>query len=142
METFDLEVGGKTKAISNGGGYCGFLNTVVSLALIQYLEEQGTYSPGFLIADSPMTQLSESEYKEKHNTLISGLLDYLLSIYKDEKSLNRTTHEQIIIFEHKDRMPKQIEELAIVPHVKIIEFTGDKAHGRYGFLNDVFEYEQ
>jgi len=141
METFDLEVGGRPKSISNGGGYCGFLNTVVALAMIEFLEEQGAYSPGLLIVDSPMTQLSESEYKAKQETLISGLLDYLLGIYKDETDSTRTSAEQIIIIEHKDRMPMLVDTLADTPHVKVIEFTQDKKHGRYGFLDGVYQYE-
>jgi hypothetical protein len=141
METFDLEVGGKAKAISNGGGYCGFLNTVVALAMIEFLEEQGAYSPGLFIVDSPMTQLSESEYMEKQNTLISGLLDYLFGIYSDDAYSSQTSAEQIIIIEHKDRMPTQIADLSKIPHVKVTEFTRDKEHGRYGFLDGVYQYE-
>ena len=138
METFDLEVGGRAKAISNGGGYCGFLNTVVALAFIEFLEEQGAYSPGFLIVDSPMTQLSESEYKAKQDTLVSGLLEYLLGIYDKDADSLQTSAEQIIIIEHKDRMPTLVDTLTDAPHVKIIEFTQDKEHGRYGFLDGVY----
>jgi len=141
LDTFDLEVGGRAKSISNGGGYCGFLNTVVALAMIEFLEEQGAYSPGMLIVDSPMTQLSESEYKAKQDTLVSGLVAYLLGIYSKSTNLDQTSAEQIIIIEHKDRMPILIDQLIDKPHVKIIEFTQDKEHGRYGFLDGVFEYE-
>jgi len=38
-------------------------------------------------------------------------------------------------------MPILIDQLIDKPHVKIIEFTQDKEHGRYGFLDGVFEYE-
>jgi chaperonin cofactor prefoldin len=141
MDVFDLEVGGKAKAISNGGGYCGFLNTVVVLALIEFLEEQGTYSPGLFIVDSPMTQLSESEFVEEKDTLISGLLDYLLDIYKSDAESDQTSAEQIIVIEHKDRMPARIDELANIRHVKVTEFTRSKEHGRYGFLDGVYWYE-
>lgn len=140
METFDLEIGGKPKSISNGGGYCGFLNTVVALAMVEFLEEQGVYSPGLLIVDSPMTQLSEPEYKSKQETLISGFLNYLLKIHNGEANSTRTSTEQIIIIEHKDRMPT-LDRLANTPHVKVIEFTQDRDHGRYGFLDGVYQYE-
>jgi hypothetical protein len=139
METFDLEVGGRAKAISNGGGYCGFLNTVVALTLVEFLEEQGAYSPGLFVVDSPMTQLSESEYTEKQDTLVSGLLDYLIRIYASDADADQTSAEQIIIIEHKDRMPTQLDKLANIPHVKVTEFTRDKEHGRYGFLDGVYE---
>ena len=141
METFDLEVGGRSKALSNGGGYCGFLNTVVALAMIEFLEEQGAYSPGILIVDSPMTQLSESEYKAKQDTLISGLLDYLLGIYRRDADSARTSAAQIIIIEHKDKMPTLADTFAEASHVKVIEFTQDEKHGRYGFLDGVYQYE-
>jgi peptidoglycan hydrolase CwlO-like protein len=141
MDAFDLEIGGREKAISNGGGYCGFLNTVVALALVEFLEEQGAYSPGLFIVDSPMTQLSESEYMEKQDTLVSGLLDYLLGIYAEDADADQTSAEQIIIIEHKDRMPTQLDELANKKHVKVAEFTRDKEHGRYGFLEGVYQYE-
>ena len=141
MDTFDLEVGGRVKAISNGGGYCGFLNTVLALALIEFLEEQGAYSPGLLIVDSPMTQLSESEYKDEQDTLISGLLGYLMDIYSKDADCPQTSAEQIIIMEHKDRMPSLANILADAPHVRVIEFTQDKEHGRYGFLDGVYQYE-
>ena len=141
METFDLEVGGQAKGASNGGGYCGLLNAVVALALIEFLEEQGEYSPGLLMIDSPMTQLSESEYKAKQDTLVSGLLNYLFAIYCKDADSTRTSAEQIIIIEHKERMPSLMEKLIGAPHVKVIEFTQDKTHGRYGFLDGVYQEE-
>jgi acyl-coenzyme A thioesterase PaaI-like protein len=49
METFDLEINGRPKGVSHGGGYCGLLNTVVALALQEYLGEKGAYAPGLLI---------------------------------------------------------------------------------------------
>lgn len=141
METFDLEIGGRPKALSNGGGYCGFLNTIVALAMIEFLEEQGEYSPGVLVVDSPMTQLSESEYTEKQNTLVSGLLDYLLNIYRRDADSPQTSAAQIIIIEHKDKIPTLSDTMAKVSHFKIIEFTQDKEHGRYGFLDGVYQNE-
>ena len=132
MNTFDLEVGGREKALSNGGGYCGFLNSVVSLALVEYLEKYGEYPPGIFAADSPLTQLSESEFTSNSNTMKVGFINHLLSISnKGESPL-----VQIIIAEHKEKLPINDKSQA-----NFIEFTGDKNHGRYGFLNDVFNYE-
>lgn len=132
MNTFDMEVGGREKAVSNGGGYCGFLNSVVSLALVEYLEKYGEYSPGIFAADSPLTQLSESEFTSNNNTMKVGFINHLLSISnKGESPL-----VQIIIAEHKEKLPINDKSRA-----NFIEFTGDKNHGRYGFLNDVFNYE-
>ena len=143
LHTFDLEVGGRAKAISNGGGYCGFLNTVLALTLVEHLEEYGKYSPGLFIADSPVTQLSESEFKTKTNTMKSGLLEYLLSIYKNDiNALNGLTPAlQIIMIEQKDRLPMLDLVTEGKPQVKVIEFTGVKDYGRYGFLDGVFNHE-
>lgn len=101
---------------------------------MEYLEEYGEYSPGLFIADSPVTQLSESEFKD--NTMKLGLLKYLLSIYKnDEGELNASTPAlQIIIIEQKERLPMLDSVTKGEPHVKVIEFTGVKNKGRYGFL--------
>ena len=131
MNTFDLEVGGKEKAVSNGGGYCGFLNSVVSLALVVYLERYGEYSPGIFAADSPLTQLSESGYTSNSNNMKTGFLNYLLTLSNESES----PLVQIIIAEHKEKL--SINDKS---NINIIEFTGDKKHGRYGFLNGVFNY--
>lgn len=142
MNTFDLEVGGREKALSNGGGYCGFLNTVLALTLVEYLAEYGEYSPGILVADSPLSQLSESEFKVKSDTMKAGLLEYLLSINNDIGKSNATTSAtQIIIIEQKEKLPMLDSVIGNASHVKVIEFTHDKNHGRYGFLEGVFEYE-
>lgn len=137
MNTFDLEVGGRDKAVSNGGGYCGFLNTIVSLALVEFLDKHGEYSPGIFIADSPLTQLSESEYTQNNNTIKTGFFNHILSIYKNEESPS----VQMIIIEHKEKLPNLESITKDAPNVNVIEFTGVKNHGRYGFLNDVFNYE-
>jgi len=141
MNIFDLEISGRVKALSNGGGYCGLLNTILAIALIEFLEENGEYSPGFLIVDSPITQLSESAYKEKKDTLISGLLKYLVSIYDSDSMSSSTSAEQIIIIEHKDKLQMLDDISGNSNHVKVIEFTKDKQHGRYGFLEGVYQYE-
>ncbi len=144
ISTFDLEVGGRAKAISNGGGYCGFLNTVLALTLVEYLAEYGEYSPGLLVADSPLTQLSESEFKAKTDTMKSGFLEYLLSIYKNELSPSKISgaiDKQIIIIEQKEKLPMLNSIIKGEEHVRVIEFTRDKNHGRYGFLNGVFGHE-
>jgi|GEM_PF-260213 len=132
MNTFDLEVGGREKAVSNGGGYCGLLNSVVSLALVECLEKYGEYSPGIFAADSPLTQLSESEFTSSSNTMKVGFVNHLLSISNE----NESPFFQIIIAEHKEKLP--IDDIS---QANIIEFTGVKNHGRYGFLNGVFNYE-
>ena len=141
METFDLEVGGSPKANSNGGGYCGFLNLVVALAFAEFLETQGEYPPGVLIVDSPLTQLSEPTHKEAEKKLITGLLEYLTALYANDPSSPKSGVGQIIILDHKDKLPLLEEALKDTPNSKIIEFTQDKENGRYGFLEGVYQPE-
>ena len=128
LETFDLEINGRSKSVAHGGGYCGLLNTVVALALLEYLCDKGTYAPGMLVIDSPVSQLSESEYKEKSETMKTSLFKYLLENHDSG---------QVIMIEQKEKMPDfKYDEYE---NVKVIEFTKNKEHGRYGFLNGVFD---
>ena len=131
-DTFDLEVGGKAKSMVAGGGYCGFLNTIVALALVEFLEEQGAYSPGFLIADSPLSQLSEPENPAQLHNKKSGFFNYLLS--KPNTDESEGLQAQIIIAEHPEKLPFTLNDY---PHANVIEFTGIEGEGRYGFLEDV-----
>lgn len=127
MDTFDLEVGGRQKATAMGGGFCGILNTIVAIALMVYLSESGKYEPGFLIADSPLSQLSESEFKNKANTMGSAFIQYLLE---------HGGYGQIIIVEQKEKLPFSLGNF---PNINVIEFTKNKEHGRYGFLDGLYE---
>ena len=51
-----------------GGGFCGILNTITTLAMSDYLIELDRNAPGFYAVDSALTQLSEAEYKEQSKT--------------------------------------------------------------------------
>jgi len=110
---------------------------------VEYLEEYGEYSPGLFVADSPVTQLSESEFKAKTNTMKLGLLEYLLSLYKNgEYEPNTSTPAlQIIIIDQKEKLPILDTVTEGKPHVKVTEFTGIKDYGRYGFLDGVFNHK-
>jgi len=134
--SFDLEVGGKTKAAVAGGGYCGFLNTIVALSLIEFLEEDGAYSPGFLIADSPLSQLSEPDDDTQLINKKTGFFNYLMA--SRPKQDTSDFRPQIIIAEHPEKLPFFLEGSE---NANVIEFTGDKKKGRYGFLNEVFNVE-
>ncbi len=127
MDTFDLEARGRQKATAMGGGFCGILNTIVALATMEYLSECGKYAPGFLIADSPLSQLSESEFTNKANTMGLAFIQYLLE---------HRGYGQIIIVEQKEKLPFSLTNY---PNVNVIEFTKNKEHGRYGFLDGVYE---
>lgn len=129
METFDIEVNNKPKSVAHGGGYCGLLNTVVAIALQEFLAtDKAMYRPGILAVDSPVSQLSEAEHKEASDTMKASLFKYLLENFKSG---------QIIIIEQKEKMPHY--DYTSYADVKYIEFTKDRTRGRYGFLNDVYD---
>jgi len=135
-ETFDLEVGGKTKSMIAGGGYCGFLNTILALSLIEFLEEKGHYSPGLLIADSPLSQLSEPENESEVNSKKVGFINYLLS--SQAHNDNDGFQAQIIIADHPEKLPFSLTDQT---NANIIEFTHIKGEGRYGFFEDIYNKE-
>lgn len=131
MENFDIEIGGYKKAVSMGGGFCGILNTITTLAMSAYLIDLDRNAPGFYAVDSSLTQLSEAEYKEQSETIKQNFIKYLIT----------HAHErQVIILEQTKRMPFVPSENE-VEHVHVIRFTRNKGEGRYGFLNEVYNPE-
>ena len=131
MQNFDIEINGKSKLATMGGGFCALLNTITTYAMSKYIIEQNGYAPYFFATDSSLTQLSESEQIQKANTIKHNFIQYLV-----DHALTR----QVIMIEQKERMPFIPEENP-ANGIHIIEFTGDKYLGRYGFLNDVFNAE-
>ena len=131
MENFDIEIGGLKKSVSMGGGFCGLLNTITTMAMSSYLIDLGRNAPGFYAVDSSLTQLSEAEHKEQNDTIKQNFIKYLIS----------NAHErQVIIVEQTKRMPfipTDSEEDA----VHVIQFSRNKEKGRYGFLNGVYNAE-
>jgi len=131
MENFDIEIDGKKKPVISGGGHCGILNTITTLAISAYLIELDRPAPGFYAVDSSLTQLSEAEYKEQSDTIKQNFIEYLIA----------HAHErQVIIVEQTKRMP-------FVPSenddsgIRVVQFTRNKEEGRYGFLNEVYNVE-
>lgn len=127
MMAFDLEIDGKAKASSMGGGYNSILNTLTAFTMSEFLIKHGEYATGFFIVDSVLTQLSESEFIRDKDSIKRNFIDYLIQ---------GNHNQQIIIVEQKKRMPYIPDEKP--DKVKITEFTGSKKDGRYGFLYDVF----
>lgn len=131
MENFDIEIAGFKKSVSMGGGFCGILNTITTLAMSGYLIDLDRNAPGFYAVDSSLTQLSEAEYKEKSDTIKQNFLEYLIS----------HAHErQVIIVEQTKRMPFVPDE-SDENGVHVIRFSRNKEKGRYGFLNEVYNPE-
>lgn len=131
MENFDIEIGGFKKSVSMGGGFCGILNTITTLAMSEYLIDLGRNAPGFYAVDSSLTQLSEAEHKEQGDTIKQNFIEYLIS---------HARKRQVIIVEQTKRMPF-IPDDSDENSVHVIRFSRNKEKGRYGFLNEVYNPE-
>ena len=126
LDTCDLELGGQPKSQTNGGGYCGVLNTIMALSMMEYLALHGTYAPGILYADSSLSQLSESERKARAETIKTKFIQYVTQHHRDVQTL---------IIEHKEKVPF---EAIVESGANVVEFTGDDSvEGRYGLLPGV-----
>ncbi|HCT64536.1 MAG TPA: AAA family ATPase [Lachnospiraceae bacterium] len=131
MTNFDIDIGGLKKAVSMGGGFCGIVNTITAFAMSAYLIEHDCKAPGFFAADSPLTQLSEADHIKQRDTIKQNFVQYLIE---------HACERQVIIVEQKKRMPFIPQEDSN-KGIHIIEFSRNKASGRYGFLNDVYNPE-
>lgn len=131
MENFDIEIEKKKKSVSMGGGFCGILNTIMTLAMSKYLIDMNRPAPGFYAVDSSLTQLSEAEYKAQGDTIKQNFVEYLI---------RTAASRQVIIVEQTKRMPF-IPDEDKEKKIHVIRFTGNREEGQYGFLNDVFNPE-
>ncbi|GHV06099.1 hypothetical protein FACS1894217_04140 [Clostridia bacterium] len=120
QKEFDIVVNGNLKD-SFGKGYRAFLNTVLAIAMMEYLGEHGKFSPRLLIVDSPILSLKEKVSDEASDSMKAALFQYLI---------DHQEHGQIIIVEND--IPRLGYETA-----NVIRFTKDAGQGRYGFLNGV-----
>lgn len=76
--------------------------------MVEYLEDKGVYSPGLLVADSPLSLLSEPQTAIQAATKKAGFFSYLFSNNTNKSSSdsnNSPFTEQIIIVEHPERLP-------------------------------------
>ena len=115
----DIIVNGKDKR-NRGKGYRAYLNTLFSISILKYLQNEGKYYPYFAIYDSPILSLKEGALTD--NEMKKSLFLDLVLNYKDM---------QIIVIEN------EIPDIDY-SNINLINFTKDKENGRYGLLFDVF----
>ncbi len=121
LDNLDVVVNGKAK-YRFGKGYRAFLNTTVTVALLQYLSQNGAYSPTFLLLDSPILSLKEAKDEEKiSSSMKSSLFRYLV---------DNQEYGQTIIIEN------EIPDIDY-GNANIIRFTHKENEGRYGLLYGV-----
>lgn len=126
--SFDAVINDKVKS-REGKGYRSFVNTVVLLALHEYLaSELSAHNPGFLMIDTPLLGLDDPqqdpELQEMRETIPAALYDYLA----DNNKIG-----QMIVADNIKFMP---DIRGLENRCNIIRFTKQSSVGRYGFLLD------
>ena len=126
INTVDAVVNGKYKK-DEGKGYRAFINTIMLLNLMKFLEHKAVYAPRMLILDSPILSLKEKKHNISNNEKISlGMRERLF-----EYIVNNCGNNQIIIAENE--IPNNVDYST----ANLIEFTLDNNKGRYGFLKGI-----
>lgn len=119
LDTFDVNIDGHPKK-SYGQGYRAFLNVVMAIAIQEYLERHGAYSPKLLVIDSPILSLKERADDIKTS---QGMKSSLFKYFVEQQE----TRQTIIV---ENRVPDSVN----YDNVNMIRFTKDENDGRYGLL--------
>lgn len=89
IEKCDVKVNGTGKA-TQGKGFKAFLNTVMAIAVQEYLEEKNLYQTHLLAIDSPVLSLVEKrdpDDKEATDVMKKGLFEYFVSHSQDRQMI-------------------------------------------------------
>ena len=122
--SFDLEINGQVKALTQGKGYCSILNTIVVMAFRKFMMENAVYNPGLHIIDTPLHGIDEGTKNETSESVQTALFQYFV----DSREMG-----QLIIVENKRMLPKLDYEQS---GVKRVIFTGVVGEEHCGFLHD------
>lgn len=122
--SFDLEINGQAKAVTQGKGYCSILNTIVVMAFRKFMKENAVYNPGLFIIDTPLHGIDEGTKNETSESVQNALFQYFI------KSREMG---QLIIVENERTLPKLDYDQS---GVKQIIFTGVIGEEHCGFLHD------
>ena len=120
-KSFDIKINGNKDKKNQGKGYRAFLNSLYANALTYYLSQNGKYSPGLLLLDSPILTLKEEERNQDSSDSMKKELMKSFIEYSDSR--------QIIIVEN---------DIPEIDYSKVnrIEFTKRQDKGRYGFISE------
>lgn len=122
--TFDILIDGVPKSEDEGKGYRSFLNSVVSLMLYEYFNQDNAFiKPGFLMIDTPLLGLDENEEAFDGETVKKGLYQYFI----DHQGAG-----QMIIVDNINMVPDiNFEKNGI----NVITYSKDNLPGHvYGFM--------
>lgn len=125
----DVVINGETKA-SQGKGYRAYLNSIVALAIQEYLYKYGTYPTPFFIVDTPLLGLDEIIQEQKADA--ENVSNMRLSFYKHLVEIGN--QRQVIVIDNSKDLPEiDLDE----PNINTVEFTKSETNGRYGFLKGI-----
>lgn len=127
--SFDVVINGESKA-SQGKGYRAYLNSIVALSLLEYMQKNAMYSIPLFIVDTPLLGLDE--IIEEKNTNSKNVGDMRTSFYK--YLIKTGKQRQVIVIDNNKDLPEiDFDE----PNINTIVFTKSETNGRYGFLKGI-----
>ena len=122
----DVVVNGSEK-MSQGKGFKAFLNTIMAMAIQEWLEKEGRHQLQFLFLDSPILSLKEKEENIGTQKTSSGMRSGLFKYFVDHRN-----DRQIIVLENE--IPNiDYEDANLIP------FSRVEGKGRFGLLLDYRE---
>ena len=122
-QSTDFVVDGKPRG-SRGKGLRAITHAAVSVALLEYCQENGLSHPGFIVLDSPLLAYFKPEGEDdlalKGTDLKERFYDYLVT--------HHGMDSQVIIIENQ-HPPESMED-----HLAMTIFTGNPHEGRFGLI--------
>lgn len=122
----DVVVNGSDK-MSQGKGFRAFLNSVMAIAVQEWLDDYNLYAPHLLVLDSPILSLKEKEEdvgtEVTTNSMKSGLFEYMVKHQQNRQTI--ILENQIPDIEYKG--------------VNLIHFTKTEGNGIYGLVSEYRE---
>lgn len=122
-QSTDFVIDGKPRG-SRGKGLRAITHAAVSIALLEYCQENGLSHPGFVVLDSPLLAYFKPEGEDdlalKGTDLKERFYDYLVTHHGEDS--------QVIIIENQH--PPESMEGRLVKTI----FTGNPHEGRFGLL--------
>ncbi len=122
-ESTDFVIDGKPRG-SRGKGLRAITHAAVTLALLEYCQENDLPHPGFVVLDSPLLAYFKPEGDEDRQLQGTNLKERFYSYLVDHHS----TDSQIIIVENQHPPDSMLDGL------RMTVFTGNPNEGREGFL--------
>lgn len=122
-ESTDFVIDGKPRG-SRGKGLRAITHAAVTIALLEYCQENDLPHPGFVVLDSPLLAYFKPEGDEDRQLQGTNLKERFYSYLVDHHGAS----SQIIIVENQH--PPDL----VVDNLKMTVFTGNPNEGRQGFL--------